>query len=199
MIDGKKAIFNDPLAFMWNKMSVYPQAHLVKAMKDYYDDEVLKKARDILYSKVSSETRRTMHRKPEDILNGMCMVFQSLPSGHDMIFVALNLNNVPPINLKCIDGASLVYQQSRMNEQLSALMEENKHFREELALLKSLIRGVNGREGVTLAMSISEPPDQPAMDIIDPYRNALTRSVTTAPSRGARGQGGGHPNRTVPP
>ena len=129
----------------------------------------------------------------------MYMVFQSLPSGHDMIFVALNLNNVPPINLKCIDWASLVYQQSRMNEQLSALMEENKHFRKELALLKSLIRGVNGREGVTVAMSISEPPDQSAMVIIDPYRNALTRSVTTDPSRGARGQGGGHPNRPVPP
>ena len=55
MIDGKKAIFNDLLAFMWNKMSVYPQAHLLKAMKNYYDDEIVKKARDILYSKVSSE------------------------------------------------------------------------------------------------------------------------------------------------
>ena len=82
-----------------------------------------------------------------------------------------------------------------MNDQLSALRKENKQFREELALLKSLIQGVNGGEGV--AMATSELPDQPAMDVIDPYRNALTRSVTTAPSRGARG--GGHPNRPVPP
>ena len=193
LVNGKKPIFNDILAFIWNKMSCSPQEPLIKAAKGFYKEEPIKTARDILFESIPSETRRHMARKPEEILASMYKVFQELPSDHDMIFLALNLNNMPCVNLASIDGASLVYQQSRMNESLSEIRQENKTLREELVALRELIRGL----GPSLVRSIPDTTPIASNGAEPPMRNQRNEAASNNASRSGGGDPpGGNPRRT---
>ena len=61
-INGKTPIFNELLAFIWNKMGVCPQAPLLRATKDFYKPEDIVEARNLLHSHVPSDKRRPLHR-----------------------------------------------------------------------------------------------------------------------------------------
>lgn len=139
-IEDKTPIFNDLLAFIWNKMGVCSRDHLVKAALEFYKMDFIKSARDLLHKCSPSDQRRPLHRKAEDILVGIYNEFQGLPTGHELVFVALNLNNIPCVNLTSIDGASLVYKQNSVNETLNGILEESKFFREEMTTFKNLLK-----------------------------------------------------------
>ena len=148
LIGGKKPIFNDVLAFVWNKMGVCPKDPLIKATKEFYKLDSITAARDELYRCVPSDKRRPLHRKSEDILAALYLEFQGLPTDHDLIFLALNLNNIPSVNLTNIDGATLVFKQNSLNVTMEGILEENKYFREELSTIKTLLRDVLGKKNL---------------------------------------------------
>ena len=108
-INGKFPIFDYLLAFLWSEMKVSPRDTLLNVSKTFYKPDDIAKSRDLLFRKLpNSTTRRVKHRKTDYILKGMYELMQSVPTEDPPSFVAVDLNNIPFINLSNIDGAVLV-------------------------------------------------------------------------------------------
>ena len=150
-INGKFPIFDDLLAFLWSKMNVSPRDTLLNVLKTFYKPDDIAKSRDLLFRKLpDSTTRRVKHRKTEDILKGMYELMQSVPTEDPPSFVAVDLNNIPFINLSNIDGAVLVSQQSVLKTEFTALLDEQKEMRLQLSSIKELLE-MNGLRNSTSA------------------------------------------------
>ena len=136
-IDGKYPIFNDILCFLWCKMKLCPRDTLLNILQQFYKAEDITKARDVLFVKIPAEegeTRRK-HRKVDEILGGMYTILQNLPSDDPPIFASINLNNIPWVEMKSVDGAALMYQQGQMKDQLSTIVDDQAAMKTQIALL----------------------------------------------------------------
>lgn len=145
-IDGKRPVFNDILAFIWNKMQTCPKEPLLKVAKDFYKIEEISSARNLLFTTVPSDTRRTKHKSAQDMLGSMYDIFQQLPTGNDLVFVAWNLNHIPSVSLSNIDAAALVHQQTSLTTTVSGILEENKMIKHELSAIKALLANLSGAD-----------------------------------------------------
>ena len=63
------------------------------------------KARDVLLSSVPDTGKRVKYRKVEDILHSVNSIMSALPTEKSPIFLALNLNNLPCLDVKNVGGA----------------------------------------------------------------------------------------------
>ena len=139
-LNGKFPIFNDILAFMWCKISICPADTLISAIQGFYKHADIAKARDLLFLKVpDGTTRRVKHKKTDEILKRIYEVFQNIPTDNPPVFVAIDLNNLPCVNLSNIDGAALVCQQKHMKLDLAAIMAEQALMREKLIEISALV------------------------------------------------------------
>ena len=141
-IDGKIPVFNDCLAFIWNKSCRCARDPIVKACVDNFSATLIVEARDLFF-KVSpekpGEKRRTKHRAAVDILNGLYAEMQSFPSDSDLIFVALNLNNIPSVDLTNIDGVALVQKQVKMSATINEILEQNVKIMKEIDSIRNAL------------------------------------------------------------
>ena len=164
-LDGKTPVFNDLLAFIWNKMCRCPRDPLVKIAVDFFQLNDIQEARD-LYHKVVPEKpgdkRRVRHRGGVDILCALYAELQALPSNSEHIFVATNLNNIPTVDLTSIDGATLVHKQSSMNQTLSELLTQHKEIVKELALIKGTL---SANRGQSHENNVSTGPNNPRLPV----------------------------------
>ena len=151
-INGLTPIFNDLLAFIWNKMSNCPCEPLLKAVRNFYKTDDVTAARDLLYDKVECTERRTRHRKAEDMLMAIYKEFQCYPTDKGITFIAMNLNNMPSVNLSNIDAASLVHKQGLMSNSIEVILEENRVIKNELAEIKNFLMTLKTHSSVN-------PPD----------------------------------------
>ena len=100
-VNGKYPIFSDILAFLWCKMKLCPRETLLHVTKSFYKRDEIVMARDLLYSKFpDGGNRRAKHRKTEEDLISMYSVLQEIDTEDPPIFVSLNLNNIPFVDLK---------------------------------------------------------------------------------------------------
>ena len=143
-VNGKVPVFNDVLAFLWNKMCRCAKVPLVKVCMDHFKAEEVKSARDLMFEIVpaSSDRRRVKHRGLEDILTNLYDEFQALPTDSEYMFVALNLNNLPNVSLADIDGACIVYKQASLNASVAEIATENKEILSELAMIKEALKNM---------------------------------------------------------
>ena len=139
-VDGKVPIYDDLLAFLWCKMNTCPCETLINVVKSFYKHTDVVKARDLFFRRVpDSAERRIKHRKAEDILKGLYDLMQGFPSEDHPVFVAVDLNNLPFIELTNVDGAMLVSQQKVMKESLNAILAEQEAVRKQIGELRSLL------------------------------------------------------------
>ena len=116
-INGKYPVFSDVLAFLWCKMKMCPRDTLLYVIKSFYNRESIVAARDLLYNHVpEGEVRRIKHRKSDDDLVSMYNVLQEVETADAPVFATINLNNIPCVDLKNIDGVSLMYKQTKLDE-----------------------------------------------------------------------------------
>ena len=139
-INGKLPVFNDLLAFVWNKMEVAPRDTLLNVVKSFYKQEEVFKARDVLFSSIPETGKRVKNRKVDDVLQGVYSIMLALSTEDSPIFIALNLNNLPCIDMKNVDGASLVCQQAKLNETVSNMRTEQEVMKSEIRALNELIK-----------------------------------------------------------
>ena len=100
---------------------------MFNVLKTFYKDDVNVKARDLLFRKLPDTSfRKIKHRKTEDILKGMYDLMQSIPTEDPPVFVAPDLNNIPFINLRNVDGAVLVSQQNVLKAEFASMLNEQK-------------------------------------------------------------------------
>ena len=141
-INGKIPVFNDCLSFIWNKSCRCARDPIVKACIDNFNLTEIVDARDLFFiitPEKQGGKRRIKHRKDLDILNGLYAEFQSLPSDSELIFVALDLNKIPTIDLTSIDGVALVHKQAAMSKSIEEIIIQNSHMAKELSYIKRLL------------------------------------------------------------
>ena len=127
MANEGKTIFSDILTFMWCKMKLCPRDTLLQVTKAFYKRDEVIEARDLLYEKypgVSGGSRRVKHKKTEDDLISMYNILQEADTEDPPVFATTNLNNIPYVDLKNIDGVSLLYKQSKMDDQLQDVLHQ---------------------------------------------------------------------------
>ena len=141
-VNGKFPIFDDLLAFMWCKINVCPCETLLNTVKSFYKVCDITKARDTFDRRVPDDTgRRIKRRKAEDMLKQLYELMQGIPTEDPPVFVAIDLNNLPFIDLKNIDGAVLVSQQKSMKQDITAVRSEQEEMRRQLEVIQNLLEG----------------------------------------------------------
>ena len=160
-INNKYPIFNDLLTFMWCKMKLCAKDVLINILKQYYQSAEIMKARDVAYEEfpvTEDSERRVKHRKSEDALNAIYVILQNLPVEDPPVFAAINLNNIPYVELKNVDGAALMWQQGQLKDQLQSMVEEHTVIKAQLA---SIIDHLQNGKSCTSSTKPAETDEHP--------------------------------------
>ena len=133
-IHDKPPVFNDILTFLWCKMKLCLRDTLLQVTKTFYKREEVIAARDVLYDICPSTDgqRRIKHRKSEDDLISMYNVLQEIDTENAPVFATINLNNIPYVDMKNVDGISLMYKQSKMQDQLQEMLHQQEVMQTQL-------------------------------------------------------------------
>ena len=179
-INNKYPIFNDLLTFMWCKMKLCAKDVLINILKQYYQSSEIMKARDVMYQEFPAtpedNERRIKHRKTEDALNAIYVILQNLPVDDPPVFAALNLNNIPYVELKNVDGAALMWQQGQLKDQLQNMVEAHTVIKAQLASIIDHLQNGN------VNTASSKPAEVQAPNGVNTYREVL-RANLPAPSQ----------------
>ena len=133
-VNGKYPIFNDILTFLWCKMKLCPRDTLLHATKSFYKREEVITARDLLYEKYPFDGNRcTKHRKTVDDIANMYNVLQEMTIEDPPVFATVNLINIPYIDLKNVDSVSLLYKQSKLEDQFQEMLQQQGIMRSQLS------------------------------------------------------------------
>ena len=106
------------------------------------------------------------HKKVDDALAAMYTVMQNIPMEDPPVFVAVNLNNIPCVDLSNIDGAMLVCEQNRVKRQLVDMLHEQTAMKVQLSTILQRIggKGVPGNNQLTYS--------DVASVVVPPHRNS---------------------------
>ena len=190
-INDKFPIFNDLLCFLWCKIKLCAKDVLINVMKQYYRSEEIMKARDIVYDEFPPNEddveRRVKHRKAEDALGAIYNIFQNLPTDDPPVLASINLNNIPYVELKNVDGAAMMWQQGQMKDQLQEMVGEQAAIKAQLATIVEHLRekklpeneGVRNNETTQLVESYNEV----ARRNTSPTANTNARESAPAPTQ----------------
>ena len=136
-------ILNDLLTYVHCKMTVCPKDTLISALLNFYPKSEIRASRDQLFNTVPAledAPRRVKHQESDKMFSSIYVIMQELPSDKPPVFAATNVNNIPAIDLKNIDGINLVYQQDRMRCKMEDMAREHSMMRSELSSVQSLLR-----------------------------------------------------------
>ena len=168
-MEGKKLIFNDLLAFMWCKMEVTPRDTLINAITSYYKSEAILAARDeMAQNSESLDCPRLKQRKTEQMLIAIYEVMMRLKVDSLVVFVAIDLNNIPCIDMKNIDGVAIQCRQDKLMELVENLLSEQRLMREQIVELQEAVKTNAGTPPM-----VSERPDPQPLDAHDDGQQAV--------------------------
>ena len=176
-MDGKKPIFNDVLAFIWCKMDVIPRDTLLETVRKFYSLEVLIKARDLLAS-VSNSEDRFKQRKADTILVAIYDFMSTLKTDTDLFFVAINLNNIPCVELKNVDGAALVCRQDKLQMMVEQLLQEQKDMKVLIQNMRTVVTNQNGSD-ITAGQNHVQESFDPVVNQAGPAGNPVEEPSPT--------------------
>ena len=196
-IRGKYPVFNDLLAFMWCKIKLCARDVLISTMKQFYKSDEIMKARDFAYEEFPAgdedSDRRIKHRKTEDALIAVYNLLQNLPAEDPPVFAALNLNNIPYVELKNVDGAALMWQQGQLKDQLHTMNEEQAAIKAQLASIVEHLRGEK-RSAEQESTPSSDVPEAPISykDVVVSIPNQDRNVLPGWPNHGSSHAGRAH-------
>ena len=125
-------------------MKLCPRDTLLQVTKSFYKRDEVIKARDLLYEKVPyGGNRRVKHKKTDDDLISVYNILQEMETEDPIVFATMNLNNVPYVDLKNIDGVSLMCKQSNMEEQMQNMMQQQMVMQAQLDEITEFIKKSN--------------------------------------------------------
>ena len=161
-INDKYPIFNDLICFMWCKMKLCAKDVLLIILKQFYKSEEIMKARDLVYEEFPVTTedggeRRVKHRRAEEALSAIYNILQNLPVEDPPVVAALNLNNIPYVELKNVDGAAIMWQQGQLKDQLHEMTEEQTAIKVQLANIMEHLTSMKNKEEPKTTVSEEVP------------------------------------------
>ena len=101
---------NEPLCFLTNKMGTMPADILMKLCHDFYDDDQIDGAKQLLHEvcmQMGNSLPRLIKRrgaqKKENDINDIMQVLLEIDTGHVPVFLAKDLKNLPPLSYNHFD------------------------------------------------------------------------------------------------
>ena len=133
-------ILDDLLTFVRCKMDICPKETLVDTVKRFYDYKALVSSRDLLFAAIPNEgPRRVKNREADKMVSSIYDVMQSIPTDLDVIFAATNINNMPCLDMKNIDGANLTFQQDVLKDQMRSVNTKQNAMQEQLEDIQKIL------------------------------------------------------------
>ena len=129
-------IIDELLSLASSRMNVVPFDVLVKQMSDFYTDEFVAASKQVLFETAFSNRnaepphqyshkRRGQDKKSKNIQD-IISVFLELPPHVTPSYVAKDLSNLPPLNMKCFDVSALVKDIEALKLHVTVLHESHR-------------------------------------------------------------------------
>ena len=114
-------IINEVLTYINNKCDLIPQFHLVKIIADFYTDNEIEAAKQVLYDSCPNHTgnrfkRRQGNDKTRKNIDDMVDMLTKCPIDQVPIFVARDLQNLLPIDITNIDVSNITAEVSNLKK-----------------------------------------------------------------------------------
>ena len=117
--DSKGIIIDEVLCYIQNKMKILSVDNIVILCEPVFDAEQVESAKEILFDlchqendKTERKTRIGQHKNERNIRD-ICNLFEE--KGNDApVFVAQDLNNLPPVTINCLDVSLLLSENKRL-------------------------------------------------------------------------------------
>ena len=122
---------NEVLSFICNKVNIMPYEMIVKLCMDFYSNEDVESAKDILFNTAFSDTdedkprnikRRGAGKRQSD-LQDILNIFLELTPHSIPCYVAKDLSNLPPLSMNNFDMASVIRDIENLKTQMAILQE----------------------------------------------------------------------------
>ena len=155
---------------------------MVGIITAYYSTEDLQEARDLLYFLVDPNGH--LPRLPKKC-NMACGIVFHLNDQHGhmpWIFLALDLNRIPFIDLNDEDNLKMFEEQQDVNVQLEQVLAEQLHVKEQLALISDQLKRINEKRqhsDQTISTRAESQPNRPR-DVQRPTPKAHDSTRTVA-------------------
>lgn len=139
---SEKIIINELLTFVQNKIDRLDDLSIIQICCSNFKDKDIESAKSVLYSNITDGSR-IITRKGEDKnkknLQDIIKLFKETESDHHPVFVAKDLDRLPPVTFDHIDVSRFLKDIAYLKNQL-ALMQTDSVSKSELLTLESSLR-----------------------------------------------------------
>ena len=168
------------LCFIGYKSKIMPNPQLSKLCCDFYDVPTIQTAKDVLLKSVSlpeGDKRKSRRRTKiaETNMQDIITIFYEINPGDEPLFVARNLNNVPPLSMNNFDMSHIIEEMGKIKSRLSVLQEAQET---SLTVHAALCKEATATTSkLTVSRSDSPSSSQPASppDVATPVRSPVVR------------------------
>ena len=136
-------VVNDLLCYLLCKIYVVPKESLVQVITNFYKQDAIIAAREILYRDLPVSLPRVIrHVNKRDNVSAMYDVMQALMADTSKVFVCRDLNNIPPLSFKNVDPVMLLQQTADMHNEMSVLQQTQGDVKSQLNEMKETLNHI---------------------------------------------------------
>lgn len=192
----QQCIINEVLCFMSNKINTMPYEMITKLCMDFYTDENIVAAKDVLFNTavphIDGRTRNIKRRGPnmrQSNIQDMLNVFLEISPQSVPCYVCKDLTQLPPLTMNNFDMSSVVRDLEALKLQLQILQEA-----QETNLAANLAFGRDSLQPLvtgTSSAGANAPSNTPVDTTEQEPENTLPKEVTpnTSNTQGTAPQG----------
>ena len=141
-VKGKTPVFNDILAYVSSRMKFCNPSTLVEVILTYYTVEELREARDILYFLIDPNAK--LPQPPEKFKYASALVYKLEEKIENLnyIFFAMDLNNLPCVDVIDRESVALFIEQHKVQNQLQEVLSEQADVKAQLASINEQLERI---------------------------------------------------------
>ena len=144
MVCEENIIVSDLLCYLQCKIDTVPKESLVPVISNFYKNDAIIAAREILYRDLpQSLPRAVRHVKKEDNVSTMYDVMQAVLSEGEVDFVCKDLSNIPPLSLKNVDPVVLLRQNANLQDEMVEIKAGYEVVKKQLDELKTSVDDIS--------------------------------------------------------
>ena len=157
---------NELLCFVGSKSQIMANPQISKLCCDFYDISTIQTAKDVLLRSVSlpeGDKRKSRRRSKisQTNMQDIITIFYEMKPGEHPVFVAKNLNNLPPLTMNNFDMSHIIEEMSCIKAKLKILQEAQETSLAVHAAMCNDVKsptGANSTSGSTQTSVIATPP-----------------------------------------
>ena len=166
-------MMNELLCFVQNKMDIMPKDPLVNICVQFYDENAIMEAKQLLFSKVPARMKLVNRRgtyKAKSNMEDIIQVLLEAQIAETPLFTAQSLGNLPALSVSCVDSLHLRTVIDTLQQQVHII---NANQKDMLDLIKTKVvredkqNSESGQAYQTQDLSVNEAPMESSYDAYD--------------------------------